>query len=128
MPIRFERDEVRRRLLAKAEDSVTTEDILAFISAQDAAGAWSWRVLFDSSTVDLSTITRESVGRIAAHIEQVAQGRHRGPMAIVADSARVERIKEIYVVLCAQVVGLTIGVFDDQETAEQWLARMPTET
>jgi hypothetical protein len=127
LPILFERHDSRRTLLATAEGPVTADDILTFISTQSEIGSWRWRVLFDSRTIDLSTITDESVQQIAAHIERVAEGRRRGPMAIVADVERAARISQIYVAICAQVAGLVIGVFHDQENAESWLARIPLE-
>lgn len=127
MPIRFVRDEDSRTLRAAAEGVVVLDDILDFVSAQDAEGAWSWRVLFDSRSVDLSAITRASVDRIAVHIAHVAQGRRRGPMAIVTHADLAPRISQIFVDLCSQVAGLVIGVFHDRSAAESWLERIPLE-
>jgi hypothetical protein len=127
MPIRFDRDDTKRQLLATAEGPVTADEVCQFVSAQNAIGAWGWRVLFDSSQVDLSGLPPEGIQQIAEHINRVAQGRRRGPLAVVTDADRAARITQIYVVLCGQVDGLTVGVFDDRESAERWLARIPIE-
>ncbi len=124
MPITFEHDKRRRRLLATARGVVTMKDVVDFISAQDALGAWSDGVLLDASESETIGIEGNLQG-LAEQLRAVARGRKRGPVAVVADPERVAEITRIYVYLCAQVSGLTIGVFKDRREAEDWLERIP---
>lgn len=125
MPITFVHDKRRRRLLAVATGRVTINDVVAFISAQDAAGAWSDGVLLDASASETVGFEQDSMRLVAAQMKAVARGRKRGPVAVVADPARVAEVTRIYVYLCGQVSGLTIGVFQDRDEAEDWLDRIP---
>lgn len=124
MPMSFVHDKRRRRILATAGGVVTLKDVVDFIAAQDALGAWSDGVLLDAS--ELETIGIEgNLQALAERMRVVARGRKRGPVAVVADPERVAEITRIYVYLCAQVSGLTIGVFKDRDEAEDWLEKIP---
>jgi hypothetical protein len=124
MPITFVHDKRRRRLLASATGTVTIQDVVDFVSAQDAHGAWSDGVLLDASTSQAVGVEQD-LATVAERMRVVARGRKRGPVAVVADPARVAEVTRIYVYLCAQVSGLTIGVFKDREEAEDWLDTIP---
>lgn len=124
MPITFVHDKRRRRLLAEAKGIVTIKDVVEFISAQDAHGAWTDGVLLDASLSDVIGV-EGNLPALAEQLRLVARGRRRGPVAVVADPERVAEITRIYVYLCGQVSGLTIGVFQTRDEAEEWLEKIP---
>jgi hypothetical protein len=125
MPIRFERDDERRRLTVTASGPVTVSDVAEFISNQQAIGAWTYSVLLDAREADIVGFDREQVSGLADHLATVAGGRRRGPVAAVADAESSAELTRIYVALCSRVSGLVIGVFHDFASAEEWLAQIP---
>ena len=48
MPIRYERDDRRRRINILSAGQVTTAQVLATLDRQAAEGAWSYGVLYDA--------------------------------------------------------------------------------
>lgn len=124
MPITFLHDRQRRRLLARASGVVTLKDVVDFVAAQDALGAWSDAVLLDGSGVDNVDIEGD-LQALAERMRMIARGRRRGPVAVIADPRRVAEVTRIYIYLCAQVSGLTIGVFQERDEAEDWLEKIP---
>jgi hypothetical protein len=127
MPLNFIHDKRRRRLLAEARGLTTMRDVVDFIHKQDAIGAWSHGVLLDASELDAIGF-EGNLHALAEEMRAVARGRRRGPVAVVADPERVAEITRIYVYLCAQVSGLTIGVFHNRDEAEEWLEKILLET
>jgi len=125
MPITYVHDRSRRRLLVDSKGIVTIKDGLDLISEQDAIGAWSDSMLIDARGSDVIGFAGARIQAVVDHLRTVARGRKRGPIAVIADADRIGEMTQIYVHLCTQVSGLTVGVFRGQDEAEEWLEKIP---
>jgi hypothetical protein len=121
MPIHYERDDRRRRIVEMPVGVVTVQDIIGVMNRQVEEGAWSYTVLADAR----ATVKGPSAAELHAlllHIGTLTcQHGPRGRTALVvagaafADSAaRFARLSEF--------TGLEVGVFSSIEDAEQWLS------
>lgn len=118
MPLEYVRDDSQRRIRITLIEPFTFDDLIASIERQFADGAWRYGLLINMrSTTDAPPPSeiRSFVSRIA---ELVAVHGPRGPIAIVAKTARA--------VSSAQVAAFfdrveSIEVFWDLDDAQRWL-------
>jgi hypothetical protein len=120
MPVRYEREDARRRVVVTAEGAFQTSDMIAVIARQRAEDTWSYGMLYDLRRVTgrptLADL-REIMGHAAPH---PPAGRQRGPVAILVTDPKMYGVACTYAALGRSK--LTIRVFRDFDDAELWLA------
>jgi hypothetical protein len=118
-------DRKRQRLTVTSSGPVTIHDAMQIISEQEAVGAWHYSMLVDARGLDLVGFREDSINVLADHMTEVGGGRLHGPVAAVADPGTVPALTSLYTALCTRVSGLVLGIFQDFESAEEWLAKLP---
>jgi hypothetical protein len=120
MPVRYERDDARRRVVVTVHGAFETSDMLAVSERQRADDTWNYGTLLDlrriaghPTVADL----RDLMSQASAH---PPAARRPGPIALLATEAI------LYARLCGCAVmvqgKLTIEVFSDLDDADRWLA------
>jgi hypothetical protein len=123
MPIHYDRDDKKRRILVTSEGAVTVEDTLAMIERQAADGAWTYHMLFDTRASDsLPTIDelRRLLQRVGALTIKYGP---RGPVAMVVVNPALYEITGRYARL-AGLTALRVGLFMTPGEAEEWLTSL----
>ena len=122
MPIQYERDDIRRRVVITFPPTYQVTDAEAAIERHHAEGAWSYGVLYDLRVLR----GNPRVEDLKAHMERDAQvppgeSQPRGPIAIVAADPIIYGSACTYAAL-AKSTRMTIEVFRDWAEAETWMA------
>ena len=116
MPIGYERDDVRRRVVVTVEGPFAVADFLAVIERQRGDGVWTYGMLYD-----LRGMTGEpaidDLRQFMSEAERTTQP--PGPVAILATHPAIYGRACTYASLVR--AALRIGVFRDLDEAEQWL-------
>ena len=119
MPVRYERDDARRRVVVTVEGALQTSEMLAAIGRQRAENTWNYGTLFDLRRVaGYPTVAelRDLMSQASAH--PMAAGRP-GPIALLAIEAT------LYTRLCTYAAltqgKLTLEVFREADEADRWL-------
>ena len=120
MPLTYERDDRRRRVMLTAVGTVTLDESMTILERKAQDDAWAYATVFDGRDRDGSFDSTEIVhlvSRIAVLSKQYGPA---GPLAIV----RVEeaglgtgRMFEIF----SHESGRLVGVFRTMPEAERWL-------
>jgi hypothetical protein len=127
MPIQYERDDVRRRVVITFPGVYHAADAVAAIERHHAEGVWSYGVLYDLRILR----GHPALADLKAHMAQDAQppsgeGQSRGPVAIVTTDPIVYGSACTYAAL-GRSTSMTIEVFHDWTEAEGWLAANTSE-
>lgn len=128
MPISYERDDARRRIITIGTGTFRADDILDLFARMRKEGAWAYGLLNDTRLM----VGRPSVDDLKRILERASHagpnGEHAGPIAVVASD------KGLYAAACAYAAMGPPGRFDvftDCAEAEAWLdshlPRTPTE-
>ena len=120
MPVHYERDDARRRIIIMTTGHVTPEDVRGTMERQAHEGAWSYAVLYDARA-GTNVPTADDVHRLVLLVGTLT-ARHgpRGPVALVSGSTRLSRIGRAYSRL-GELTALNVQVFADVDDAERWL-------
>ena len=120
MPIHYERDAGRRRIVATSVGPVTLNDALAVMDRQAAEGGWSYGVLYDMRESDYVP-TAADVHMMVKHVGMLTT-RHgpRGPVALVVHDAALHAMARRYANL-GKLTALDACVFTTLDEAESWL-------
>jgi hypothetical protein len=119
MPIRYERDDARRRVVVTLQGQYQASEILAILERHGIEDDWSYGRLYDVRGL----IGKPSVAELRRFSSLDAQHRPHGPEAIVTSNPILYALACTYAALGRST--LTIEVFRDAKEAEQWLtARM----
>ena len=120
MAILYSRDDQRRLILVTTIGYVAPEDLLEVVERQAAEGTWRYRTVYDSSA-GVNTPKREDLRRLVMRIGQLtAKHGPRGPVALVADSASLSKMAQVYQRL-VELTGMDFHMFATLEEAEVWL-------
>src|SRR5436190_19495756 len=120
MPVHYERDDARRRIVATSVGRVTLADTLATIDRQAREGAWSYGVLYDARGAE-DVPTPEDVNRLVLHVGQLTtKYGPRGPVALVTHHRKLRNMAQRYGRL-GTLTALHVQVFTTMEEAERWL-------
>ena len=119
-PIRYELDDLRRRVTVTVQGPFQTDDILAIMARQRAEQTWTYGILYD-----LRGMTDEpTVAALRQLMSEAAELRQeegpRGPVALVATAMALYSRLCTYAAL-GRSTTLRIEVFRDRGEAEQWL-------
>ena len=121
MPITYERDDERRRIVVTTIDIVGLDDLLAVAQRQATDGTWQYGMLYDSRRVT-SVASQTDVRAGLKHVETLSRehGR-RGPVAFVTTMPAAFGMVRMYSTLAGQL-HQAVEVFRDIGDAERWLA------
>jgi hypothetical protein len=121
MPIHYERDDLRRRILALSRGHVTFDESIAIIDRQAAEGAWSYAMLYDTRA-SAAVPTADEIHRVVQHVgELTTKYGPRGPVAMVMLNPELLKMGQRYARL-GHLTALAVGLFLTIEDAERWLA------
>ena len=121
MPITYERDDERRRIIVTTIGIVGLDDLLAVMDRQANEGTWPYGMLYDARRVS-SVASQTDVRAALKHVETLSRthGR-RGPVAFVTTMPAAYGMVRMYSTLADQL-HQAVEVFRDIGDAEQWLA------
>ena len=121
MPITYERDDERRRIIVTTIGIVGIDDLLAVMDRQAGEGTWQYGMLYDSRRV-ASVASQTDVRAALKHVEALSRthGR-RGPVAFVTTMPAAYGMVRMYSTLADQL-HQAVEVFRDLADAESWLA------
>jgi hypothetical protein len=120
MPIHYERDDERHRIVAVSIGTVTLEEALAVIDRQLAEGAWSYGVLYDVRAGHASPSAAD-VYELVKHVGRLTT-KHgpRGRVALVVLDPALSKMARRYASL-GELTALYVRVFTSIRAAERWL-------
>ena len=115
------RDDERRRITVTATGTVSFLDLATFIERQLVGEARGYAVLHDArmATTD---VTARDLSDVVGHIDDIATGHGRGPVAVVSTNKRYLTTPHV----CAHMLnraGGRIAVFSTMAEASGWLDR-----
>jgi hypothetical protein len=119
MPIRYDTDQIHRRLLTHADGVLTFHEINAHLHLEERNRDLDLPELFDArgATTDL---TAEQVRRLVQRASDMLRVTPLGATAIVTTNDVLYGMARMYSVL-AERVGAVAEVFRDVDSATQWL-------
>jgi hypothetical protein len=121
MPITYERDNARRRIVVTTIGIVGLDDILAVVDRQAGEGTWQYGMLYDSRRVSsVATETEVRIGLKRVDTLSRTHGR-RGPVAFVTTLPAAYGMVRLYSTLSGQL-HQAVEAFRDIGDAERWLA------
>jgi hypothetical protein len=119
MPIQYERDDGRRRIVVTVFGPLQASDMLSAIERKRAEGTWAYGGLTDlrrmTGTLTLGDL-RDIMNKAAT--DPLTEPTH-GPVAILATNPDVYAVACKYAVLAGGK--MRISVFRELEEAEEWL-------
>jgi len=120
MPITYERDDQRRRIIVTTIGIVGLDDMMAVVDRQATEGTWQYGILYDSRRV-ASVASQTDVRAGLRRIELLSRthGR-RGPVAFVTTMPAAYGMVRMYSTLAGQL-HQPVEVFREIEDAERWL-------
>jgi hypothetical protein len=124
MPILYERDDAKRRVVETSVGAVTLKDIFIALERQIADDAWSYSVLADARAM--------TKGPTAAELHQLlmrigALTLERGPRgrtAVVITDRTLAQMGEKFARL-SELTAYDVKVFDSIDAADHWLELSP---
>jgi hypothetical protein len=118
MPVRYERDDARRRVTVAIQGEFPSSEVLVVIERQYAEGTWGYGLLYDMRHM----IGRPTVGELRAVMKQARSHPEltRGPVAfLITDPV-------LYASACTYAAmgqaKIRVSVFRELEEAERWLS------
>src|SRR5437879_4661582 len=120
MPIRYELDDLRRRVVVTVEGLFRTDDIFTIMARQRAEHTWSYGLLCDLRGMTGTPTVGEPRQLMSEAAARQPGEEGRGPVALLVTDPY------LYGRLCAYAVlgrstTRSIEVFRDRSEAEQWL-------
>ena len=118
MAFDYERDDERRRIVIRFIGPLTADEACRVADRNHGEQVWGYAMVYDLSQVT-DTPNRDDVQRIADHVQQRAEHRPRGPVAIIAPDATAFALARMYAAFAGPSV--LINVFRHVLDAERWL-------
>ena len=120
MPIRYERNDSRRRMVVTMRGAFQTDDVLAIMARQRVENTWTYGILYDLRGVT-GEPTFADLGQIMSQAAARRQGEGpHGPVALLATQPTLYGRLCRYAAL-GRSTRLTIEVFRTLGEAQQWL-------
>jgi hypothetical protein len=110
MPIRYERNDSRRRMIVTMKGAFQTDDVLAIMARQRVENTWTYGILFDLREL-IGQPTFAELGQIISQAAACRQG--EGPPALYGNLCTYAAL--------GRSTRLTIEVFRNWDEAQQWL-------
>jgi hypothetical protein len=120
MPLVYERDDVKRRVVVTATGPFHGADLFAFLARQRDDGTWTYGLLFDTCSMAGHPTIEDVRVLMKLHADTDAGQLQRGPLALLATGANVYGMAS----MCAALGGTKrrVQVFSDRDEAVRWLA------
>jgi hypothetical protein len=99
---------------------ISISDLSQHIATAQQQGAHEYPVLIDARGVETLTFGRRDLVRFAQDVKSTFEGATVAPRAVVVDGLVYFSMARLFAAIAAGWI--RIGVFDDLETAEDWLA------
>ena len=126
MPIALERDQHRRRLMARVTGVLSIHEALVFLRQTLADPAIeTWPLMFDTRG-STTNMTPEDVETVVATVDEIRRRSTipRGHVAIVADDDRMYARMLLYETLLVEIGIRSVRAFRQWDAAERWLEIM----
>lgn len=121
MPITYERDDHRRRIVVTTIGVVAIDDLLAVMDRQASEGTWHYGVMCDSRRV-VNVASQSDVRAGLKHVELLSRTHGpRGPVAFVTTMPAAYGMVRMYSTLAGELHH-AVEAFRDIGDAERWLA------
>jgi hypothetical protein len=120
MPIRYELDDLQRRIVVTVEGPFRPDDILAVMARQRAEHTWTYGILYDLRAMTGEPAIAELRELLNEAVERRQDEGPRGAVALLATDAALYARLCTYAAL-GRATSLTIAVFRDLDKAEEWL-------
>jgi hypothetical protein len=116
MPVRYERDDARQRIVVTMQGPFALADFLSVIERQQADHSWAYGILYD-----LRGMTGQpTAADLRQSVSLAAQaGEPRGRVALVTGDPAMYRRACAYAALGRSI--MTMEVFHDLDEADRWL-------
>jgi len=120
MPVHYERDDSKRRIVVRSVGSVTLAEALAVMDRQAAEGAWSYGVLYDARA-SAGAPTADDVHQLVLRVGTLTL-KHgpRGRVALVSSDPMLSKMGRRYASL-GDLTALDVHLFATLSEAESWL-------
>src|SRR5216683_367523 len=118
MSIRYELDDVHRRVIVTVQGPFQAEDMLMIVARQRAEHTWTYGILYDLRGMT-GEATVADLRQLMGEPDRQDEGL-RGPVALLVTDQALYRRLCLYAAL-GRSATLTIGVFRDPSEAERWL-------
>lgn len=119
MPITYERDDRRHRIIVTLEGTFDVDEIVATLDRQASEGTWHHTRLYDLRALREAP-TSPQIKALLGHVrERTRVHGLRGPVAVVTDHLAVYGMVRMYMSL-GENDG-TVEVFRDIAAADRWL-------
>jgi hypothetical protein len=120
MPVHYERDDARQRLMVTSIGDVTIEETLAVMDRQAREGTWSYSVLYDARASERIP-TAADLQRLVLHVGSLTmQYGPRGRVAFVVINRSHQKMAHHYERMAA-LTAADVRVFATIEEAQAWL-------
>jgi hypothetical protein len=121
MPVRYDRDDVRRLITVTVTEPYALDEILSVIDRQAAEDTWEYAILYDMRAVKTAT-TPAQLQQLIERVKQAGAGRPRGPVGLaLARRTGDFRVGLTYSQLTTGLLDVEVLVTADQ--LQGWLAR-----
>jgi len=118
MALEYERDDKRRRIIVRFAGPLTADDAGRVADRNRREQVWDYAIVYDLSRVT-STPNRHEIQRIADYVQQHAERRPCGPVAIIAPNAVLFALARMYAAFAR--LDVPLNVFRNAVDAERWL-------
>jgi hypothetical protein len=120
MPILYERNEAKRRVVETSVGTITLKDILNVLERQIADNAWSYGVLADARAATKGPTSAE-LHKVLMRIGALTLERGpRGRTAVVITDQKKAQMGEKFARL-SELAAYDVKVFDNIDAADRWL-------
>lgn len=123
MPVRYVRDDAKRRITLTVSDPLTVEERIAAVERQLADGAWGYGLIIDARSMASFTPKLTEMQIAASRLaELVAAHGPRGPVALVSRQSGVIGASAMHNSLGVKTPG--VQVFWDMDDAQKFLDQL----
>ncbi|HEV3062849.1 MAG TPA: hypothetical protein VGY48_31675, partial [Vicinamibacterales bacterium] len=119
MPVRYERDDARRRVVVTISGAFQLDDILVIMERLRSEDTWAYGVLYDLRHV-VGYPTMEDLQHIVAQAATREGEGPRGPVALLANKPILYSKLCTYTALTRSTTR-AVEVFRDLDEADKWL-------
>ena len=122
MPIRYERDDQRRRAVMAITGTFDPVELLRQVEEHRSGGAWTYGLIYDLRTMS-GEPTTDTLREFTAEIQRRPGEAPRGPVAIVTNNPSMYSRACTYAAMAREHA--TFAVFRYLNEAEIWLNELP---
>ena len=120
MPVRYERDDARRRVVVTIQGAFQLDDILVIMERLRSEDTWAYGVLYDLRHVVGYPTMEDLQHKLAQAATREGEG-PRGPVAFLATKPILYSRLCTYTALTRKTTGAAVEVFRDLDEADKWL-------